>query len=295
MSARLTAWLYQPAPLARIAALRFLVYAFVPVDVLVTTPWIAAHGDLPAAAYKPLLVGRLLHLPVPTPLLVELVRVALLIAAVVAMSGRAPRLSGGAVFALYFQWMIIGMSYGKVDHDRFAYLVALAVLPTVGPAAIQSRRCSEAAGWAVRCIEIAVVATYFLAVVAKLRYGGWGWPNSGILTWALLRRGNDWALPLLDYPTVLLVAQWGTVLMELAAPALLLLTGRSRYLFVAGLVGFHLATFAFVSIIFLPHLVAMTAFVPLERLSRALSSDGGARRRGGRGSRDAPSNLATRE
>ena len=37
------------------------------------------------------------------------------------------RLLGWTVFLLYLEWMIIAMSYGKVDHDRFALLVALAV------------------------------------------------------------------------------------------------------------------------------------------------------------------------
>jgi hypothetical protein len=51
----------------------------------------------------------------------------------VGATGRAPRLLGWTIFVLYFEWMIIAMSYGKVDHDRFAFLVALAVLPTVAP------------------------------------------------------------------------------------------------------------------------------------------------------------------
>ena len=259
-------WLFAPAPLARVAVLRLLVYGFVPVDVLLTTTYIAGHGDLPASAYQPLMVGRLLHLPTPSALLVPAVEVALLLATAVALSGRAPRLAGGAVAALYLQWMLIGMSYGKVDHDRFAFLVALAVLPTVGAARLGSRERSAAAGWALRCIQLAVVATYFLSTIAKLRYGGWGWPNSGTLTWALLRRGHGFALPLLDHPELLRLAQWGIVGMELASPLLLVVPRRWQYLGVAGLVVFHLATFATIGIIFLPHLVAMAAFLPLERL-----------------------------
>jgi len=268
------AWLLAPVPLARIAVLRLLVYGFVPVDVLLTTPWVADHGDLPASAYVPLLVGRLLHLPTPTPVLVDAVQVALLVAALAALTGRAPRLLGAAVLALYAQWMVIAMSYGKVDHDRFAYLVALAVLPTVGSAALRSRDRSEAAAFALRCVQLAVVATYFLSAFAKLRFGGTGWPSSGVFTWALLRRGHDWALPMLDAPELLVAAQWGLLVLELGSPLLLLVGDRLRWAGVAGLLGFHLVTFASIGIIFLPHLVAMAALLPLERLVRRRAPEG---------------------
>lgn len=272
---RVEAWLHRPEPVARVAVLRLLVLAFVPVDVLLTSRWVAAHADLPATSYRPLLVARLLHLPAPTPLLVHGVEVALLLAAAAALAGaltgRASRLLGALVFVLYVEWMVIAMSYGKVDHDRFAYLVALAVLPTVGAARLRYRSHTAEAGWALRCVELAVVATYFLSTVAKLRFGGWGWPNSGVLTWALLRRAHGIALPLLHHPGVLLAAQWGIVAMELATPLLLVLPVRLRPLAVAGLLSFHLITFATIGIIFLPHLVALCAFLPLERLVPAAS------------------------
>ena len=264
----MTARLFAPLPLARVAVLRLLVYAFVPVDVLLTTTWVADHGDLPSSAYVPLLVGRLLHLPTPTPLLVDVVQAALLVTAVAALTGRAPRLLGTAVLVLYAQWMVVAMSYGKVDHDRFAYLVALAVLPTVGAASVRSRERTDAAGWALRCVVLAVVATYFLSAFAKLRFGGPGWPSSGVFTWALLRRGHEWAMPLLEAPEVLVAGQWALLLVELASPLLLVVSDRWRVAAVAGLVGFHVTTFATIGIIFLPHLVAMGALLPLERLVR---------------------------
>ena len=267
-------WLFAPAPLARLAVLRLLVYGFVPVDVLLTTPWVAAHGDLPASSYAPLLVGRLLHLPTPTPLLVDVVQVALLGCALAALTGRAPRLLGTAVLLLYAEWMVIAMSYGKVDHDRFGYLVALAVLPTVGAARLRGPDRSEAAAWALRCVQLAVVATYFLSAFAKLRFGGTEWPSSGVFTWALLRRGHDWAMPLLDVPELLVAAQWGILVMELGSPLLLLVGDRLRWAGVAGLLGFHLVTFASIGIIFLPHLVAMAALLPLERLVPAARPPG---------------------
>ena len=80
----------------------------------------------PGELYQPLLIGRLLPFPTPGPALVYGVFAGLLAAAAVAATGRLPRLAGTAVALLYLQWMLIAMSYGKVDHDRFGLLVALA-------------------------------------------------------------------------------------------------------------------------------------------------------------------------
>jgi hypothetical protein len=173
------------------------------------------------------------------------------------------------VFALYGWWMLVAMSYGKVDHDRFAFLVLLAVLPTVGAAALGERRRSLQAGWAVRMTQVAVVATYFFAAWSKLRFGGWNWATGATLTRAVLRRGTDVAQWTLDHPGVMRGFQWGLLLLELAAPLLLFVRrDRTRYAIVGGLVAFHGITYLAISIIFLPHVVALMAFLPLERLGR---------------------------
>lgn len=265
---RLTAWLHEPVALARVAWLRTILYLFVLVDVVLTTPWVAAHDTAPASLYAPLFVGRLLGHPAPAGWWVDLVQVLLLVAAVAAASGRAPRLLGTTVFLLYAEWMVIAMSYGKVDHDRFAFLVALAVLPTVGLARHRDRTLSQAAGFAVRCTTVAVVATYVLSVAAKHRFGGGilHWLDSAVLVRAVLRRGTPLGNQLLEVPGLLQVAQWGIVTLELSAPLLLVLTGRRLYLALGAYALFHLGTWAAISIIFLPHLVCFAAWLPLERL-----------------------------
>jgi hypothetical protein len=261
-------WLFAPVPMARIAWLRTLVYLFVPVDVLVTTAWVAAHDTAPASFYAPLWLGRLLHHPAPTTGWVHLVQALLLLVAVAAATGRAPRVLGSAVVLLYLEWMLIAMSYGKVDHDRFAYLVALAVLPTAGPASHRDRTPSDAAGFAVRCTTVAVVATYVLSVAAKHRFGGGlpNWLESAVFVRAVLRRGTPLGDVLLEVPQLLHLAQYGLVAMELTAPVLLLLTGRRLYAAVAAYALFHLGTWLAIAIVFLPHLVCLAAFLPLERL-----------------------------
>jgi hypothetical protein len=258
--------LFDAVPLGRLAALRTLVYLFVPVDLLLTTNWVLQHKDVPGDLYVPLLIGRILPLPTPTYALTVGIFVALLVTSVVAATGRAPRLLGTAVFVLYLEWMVIAMSYGKVDHDRFGFLVALAVLPTVGRARWGDLTRSEAAGWALRATQLAVVATYFFAAWAKLRFGGLDWLTGATLTRAVLRRGtflSDWVV---DYPGLLVAFQFFIVAFELSSPVLLFLAYRWRLRAVAGLYGFHLMTYAAITISFLPHCVAMTSFLPLEKV-----------------------------
>jgi vitamin K-dependent gamma-carboxylase-like protein len=257
----------RPVPLARMAVFRSLAYLFIPVDVFLTTAWVRAHAAVPTEYYQPLLVGQLLHLPTPTTTVVRVVQWVLVLAALGAATGRAPRLLGTAVFLLYFEWMVIAMSYGKVDHDRYAFLVALAVLPTVGRARWRDRRTSEAAGWAMAVVFLAVMLTYFLAAWAKVRFGGWDWVTGSQLTWAVLRRGTDLATWTLEVPGLLTAAQWVMVIVEFAAPLMLLArSDRARVALVVFLLGFHLMTFAGVRIIFLPHCVAILSLLPWERL-----------------------------
>ena len=265
-------WLFAPAPLVRVAVLRVIVYLFVPIDVLLTTTWVRAHGEVPGELYLPLRLGRLLSLPTPGPW-VEVFQVVLVAAALAAAAAafvdRLPRLAGWLVALLYLEWMVVAMSYGKVDHDRFAFLVALFVLPSVGRASLRSRRGSPAAGWALSMIALAVVATYTLAAIAKIRFGGWDWVDGATLTRAVLRRGTVLADPLLDAPVLLHAAQYGLMLMELVVAPLLLVRWsdpRWGWALAAVFLAFHLMTFAMITIIFLPHCIALLSLLPLERL-----------------------------
>ena len=264
----MTAWLFEPMPRARIAWLRSAFYVFIWFDVFLFRPWVRQHGDVPGVLYKPLEIGDLLHLPTPTHTFTTVVMVGLLVASAICATGRSPRALGLVVAVLYLEWMVIAFSYGKVDHDRFGFLLALFVLPTVGAARFDDRTPDERAGWAVRCIQLGAVATYFLAVVAKARFGHGllHWMNSTTLLRAVVRRGTFLADPLLHHPWTLHATQWLIIALELASP-LLLVRGRvGRWLLVTFVV-FHAVTFACLTIAFWPHLVSLLAFLPLERLS----------------------------
>jgi hypothetical protein len=259
-------WWFRPVPLTRIAVMRTIAYLFIWVDVLLTTTWVKAHADVPPAWYAPLTVGKLLHLPTPTHTVVTVVQWALLLTALAAASGRSPRLLGTAVFLLYFEWMVIAMSYGKVDHDRIAFLVLLAVLPTVGAARWRDRRRSEAAGFAMAAVMVAVMLTYFLAAWAKIRFGGWDWPTGATLARAVIRRGTSLSTWMLDVPWLLVAMQWAMIGLEALSPLMLLVRrDRARVALVVFLIGFHLMVYAGVTIVFLPHCVAILSILPWER------------------------------
>ena len=248
------------------AWLRVVVYAFVFADVFWLTPWVGNYRLVPGDLYHPLMIGRLLPLPTPTPLIVDIVKYAMLACAAVAATGRLVRLSGAAVFCLYLEWMVIAFSYGKVDHDRVAFLVALAVLPTVGKVSWRDKTSDEKAAWAVRCIQVAVVATYFLSSVAKIRFGGIDWVNGATLLRAVLRRGTDLAEPLATVPWVLHMGQWLIMLFELSSP-LMLARGWIGRFYLASALLFHTITYLTIRIVFWPHSVCLLAFCPLERVS----------------------------
>ncbi|GAA2546779.1 hypothetical protein GCM10010435_15030 [Winogradskya consettensis] len=263
---RIAAWLTEAVPRGRIAAFRTLVYLFVAGDLVIFTPWVRNHASTPGDLYQPLLVGRLLQLPTPTPLLVHAIFWVLLVLALAAATGRAPRLLGWTVFALYFEWMVIAMSYGKVDHDRVGLLVALAALPTAGRARHGDPTRTQAGGWALRVTQIAAICTYFLAAWAKVRFGGLDWVTSSVLARAIIRRGTDLADLIAGVPYLLILAQIGIMVFELSSPAIFFLKPRWRNWMVAFFYSFHVATFATITISFAPHLAALASFLSLEKI-----------------------------
>jgi hypothetical protein len=266
---RFEAWAFTPLPLGRVAALRVIIYLFAWYDVYAYSPPVVDRVTV-ASAYRPLAVERVLHLPTPTHALAVAVEIALPICATLAATGRLPRLLGWVTAALYFDWLVMGDSYGYVPHDRFAFVVALAVLPTVGSARCGDRTPSVRAGWALRCIQVAVIATYFLSSWAKVRDGGLHWANGAVLTWALLRRPTPLGTHLLQHPTFLHLSQWGAITAEFLSPVVLFLRGRFVYLAVAGMLTFHLYSQLTLKISFLPHVLCILAFLPLEGLGVAV-------------------------
>jgi hypothetical protein len=267
-------WFFAPMPLGRIAAMRVIIYLFAWYDVFSYSPNVNDRIGV-ASGYRPLAIERILHLPMPTHPWAHFVQIAVPVFATLAATGRAPKLLGTITFLLYADWIVMGDSYGYVPHDRFAFMVALAVLPTVGAARCGDMTKSERAGWAIRCIQVAVVATYFFSAYAKVRFAGWHWANGAVLTWAFLRRPTWLGTKLLHHPQILHLSQWAGILAETLSPIVLFLRGRWVYLGVAAMLSFHAFNQATLKISFAPHVCCVLVFLPWERvgllIKRALS------------------------
>jgi hypothetical protein len=293
MIARVSAWAFSPAPLARITILRYFIYLFVILDLLWISKLGFSHGDTPQL-YKPILLRE--FLPTPSPVYVRVLAAVVIVSALLAARGN--RVAGWVCFVGMLDWWSNVFSYGKIDHDHFALVVALAVLPTVGGSSLAEtgsgvarsafgaersgsgvERSSEAAAWALRCIQLGVVATYFLSAIAKVRFGGWGWPSSAIFTWAFVRRGTDLAQLMLNFPVLVKASQWGLFLAEAFSPLLLFVRPCWRYLGIAGFAGFHFVTWLLIEIHFLPLAICLLAFLPLERVRLPRLALGGLLRR----------------
>ncbi|MGW6277700.1 hypothetical protein [Kribbella sp. NPDC055071] len=265
-------WFTPKIALARVAWLRTVLYLFVILDMHAFVRDTLDKGKHPGL-YQPLLLARILDLPKPSVANTTALYIVLIIACLVGATNYFPRIAGWIVAPAFTWWVLIGMSDGKVDHDHLALVIALWVLPTVkavrrGKASYGDQTRSEAAGWAIRCVQISVIATYFLSAIAKLRGAGWAlkWPGSAILTWAIVRRPHPVGEWLLHYPWVLHVMQWVGIIGEFCSPVVLWLKGRWQLLGALFFLGFHAANTAILLIHFLPTVVCWLAFAPLEKI-----------------------------
>lgn len=268
-------FLFPALPLARIRVLRVIVYAFVVLDVLTFSRDVLSHAGN-SGFYTPLALARLLQLPPVTAPVAWTLLAVILAGCAAGIVGWWPRLSGAVVAIAFWLWMLYSNSYGYIAHDHMALMVATAVLPTVAGAArpelhgsLDAAPRSESAGWALRAIQIAVVATYFFSVIPKILYSGSlaNWGNSAILTWASIRRGSPLAHLLVEHtPWVFIPAQWAGLALEALSPVVLFLRGRALHIAVVLYLGFHLSTLVLLGIHFLPTVICWAAFLPLERM-----------------------------
>jgi hypothetical protein len=260
-------WWLPEIPHARVAIMRAVIYLFLIYDIFFFRNDVIPHGYSPEL-YQPLWIGRALPLPEPSVGLAQALQVIIVVGALIAATGRLPRLAGWTVALCYFEWLILSMSFGKVDHDHLALIVAAFVLPTIGRARFTDPGRSRAGGWAFRCIQVAVIFTYFGAALAKwVRNGApFMWGNSAVLTWAFIRRGSSIARWSLDYPWMLRIGQWVMLIAEYLSPAVLFLRGRWLYLAAGFFLIFHLVTYLTLGIHFLPTVICWLAFFPTEKL-----------------------------
>jgi Vitamin K-dependent gamma-carboxylase len=263
-------WWYRPQPLAKVAVLRTIVYLYLPFDLYFRTRQVVPQAYGSAGLYEPVHILALIHQPAPVPWFAQSLRVVVIGAAVLAGFGLWPRVLGWVLAVAYGDWACLAMSYGKVDHDHLAILIALFVLPTVAHASWRATGSSQAAGWALKCIEVAVIATYFLAAVTKIRVGGWHWASGAVFTWAIVRRGTAFSDPLLHHPQALLLGQWALFIFELSTPMLLFLRQKWRTVGFCAFIAFHTITYLALTINFAPLIACLFVLLPLEHVAYRL-------------------------
>ncbi|WP_432510235.1 hypothetical protein [Kineococcus sp. SYSU DK001] len=264
---RLAGFLVPALPRARVAWLRLLLACFALLDALFLTKHVFSHVHV-GAFWRPTLLGRVLHLPPPTTLTASLAVAAMVLGIVLALPRRTRYLAGWLSSLGYLSWTLWSMGFGYVAHDHMAIVVAMVVLLTAGRADFDDPTPSRRAGWALRCVQIATVATYAGSAVSKWVRSGtpWDWANGAVTVWAVTRRGSglgDWVG---RFPAFLVAVQWVVLVCEFLAPVALWLRGRWLACAVGAALLFHLSTYLTLGIHFLPTVVCWAAFLPLERL-----------------------------
>ena len=179
------------------------------------------------------------------------------------------------LFAVGFLWLTsFGASWGQILHTEHLVVLHLLVLA----ASPSGRGASATTGWPLKVMSAVTVATYFVAGVAKLRFGGGlDWlDGDGLLRLVAhdnLRKrllGDTWS-PIapfaVGHPMIFQLGAWITLVVELGAP-LALLGRRWAYTWVALAWTFHLAVLALMAVLFPYPLVgvAFASMLPVERL-----------------------------
>lgn len=196
---RLLGWWFPRVPRARAAWVRVLLGSVALLDALLLLR-APLHRSGTPQFYDPVVLADLLRLPPPTlaTALVVLVGIAVgLVGLVVGATARAPawveHVGGVLLAGCYLVWCLWGMSFGYVAHDHMAIVVGCLLLVTAGTCRYADPAPSEAAGWALRMIQILTVATYTGSVLSKAVMNDGDlvrWATSGTLAWAFLRRPN---------------------------------------------------------------------------------------------------------
>ncbi|WP_380172125.1 hypothetical protein ACFEMC_22635 [Kineococcus sp. DHX-1] len=264
---RVSRFLVPALPVARVAWLRVVLATFALVDATLITNHVLEHVHI-GAFWRPTLVGRVLHLPAPTTVTASLALAAMALGVVLALPRRTRYLAGWLSSLGYLSWVLWSMGFGYVAHDHMAIVVGMVVLLTAGRADFEDQRTSRAAGWALRCVQVATVMTYAGSAVSKCVRSGtpWAWANGAVTVWAVTRRGStlgDWVG---RFPAFLVAVQWTVLVCEFLAPVALWLRGKKLYVAFGAAMLFHLSTWLTLGIHFLPTVVCWAAFLPLERL-----------------------------
>ena len=198
----------------------------------------------------------------------------------------------GPVFALLLLWVTsYRNSWGMIFHMEnlmVLHVLILALSPAATCLSLDARHKSTTTrfsahdpiyGWPVRLMAIAMVLTYLLAGIAKLRNAGWDWVSGDVLRMHIAYDGlRKTAIGSFSSPLVpMLVPQawlfgplaWLSMIAELGAP-LALFGARIARAWSLLAWSFHVGVLALMAILF-PYPVFGIAFLPLHKPERILA------------------------
>jgi hypothetical protein len=284
---RIDGWWRPVAPAERLAAVRLLTGLYALVYLATRVPHTLSYLRFAPRQFAPVGVLSFLHAPPPGWAVVALT-VATVLAAVAFVLGWRFRVTGPVCAVLSLWTLSYGNSWGQIFHTENAlaiFLLVLAVTPSADALSLDARRHAGAVpepdrryGWPLRLLGVVVVATYFLAGVAKLRWGGPGWAGGEVLRDTIAADSLRKVLLGSSHSPVaelLLGQRWLfrglavlTLVVELGAP-LALVGRRAAMVWAAAVVGFHLGVVALMAIFF-PFPMSGVAFAPLFRVERLI-------------------------
>jgi hypothetical protein len=269
-------WLMAPAPAGRLNVVRLLTLGYALVWIAVRTGHWLDLSRLPSSRWEP--AGLMTVVGSQRTAVVVIVVVLTVLAGIAAIGDVRWALSA-PLFGVGVLWLTsFGASWGQILHTEHLVVLHVLVLAT-GPS---GRGSTSTVGWPLKVMSAVTVATYFVAGVAKLRFGGgFGWLEGDELLRLVahdnLRKrllGDAWsplAAPAVGHPWLFDVGAWLTVIVELGAP-LALLGRRLAYAWTALAWCFHVAVFAVMAVLFPYPLVgiAFASMLPVERLAPAV-------------------------
>ena len=282
-------WLSEPAPAARLAAMRILVGVFSTVYLAVRAPVLWAMGDEHPGEWDPVGVLWWVEDPWSRGALRTLLVTTIVLAALFA-AGRAFRLVGPAFAVALLVLTTHRASGGHMlwfDNLLVLHTLVIGFAPSADAWVLRQRPAARIPepdaryGWPLRLAAIATVVTYALAGVAKLRIGGVAWLDgdsmrnhvaySATRMRVLGGTPSPLAEPLVEQAWMLPILAVLTLLIELGAPLVLLLQ-RLRWLrwwWIALTWSMHVMIALTMFVVF-PYPLAFLAFAPLVELERVV-------------------------
>jgi Vitamin K-dependent gamma-carboxylase len=284
--ARLSGRFWAATPAERLAAVRVLVGLFCQVYFTIRLPHMMSYLGFPERQFEPIGVLWLLAQP-PSAGAVILLGAATWLAGLPFLLGWRFRISGPVYALLLLVSLTYCNSWGQIFHTEnltLLYVLVLAVTRSADAFSLDARRRGAVPsphgryGWPLALMCVVAVATYFIAGVAKLRWGGPEWAGGDALLHTIAADSMRKVVLGSQHSPVaeLLLGQtWLfrglallTLVVELGAP-LALLGRRVALVWAVAVLTFHLGVFALMAILF-PFPLSGVAFAPFFAAERVI-------------------------